>query len=96
MGQTVQANRAISGTVTDSSGAAIVGATVTVTNTATGGTRNTTTTRKDCMPSRPASRLLSTQSRLQGSRLQMIRSFKVDVQNGAMDAPLQVGALARR
>ena len=38
-----QTEGGISGLVTDSSGAAIPGATVTVTNTATSGTRNTTT-----------------------------------------------------
>ena len=38
-----QTQGGITGTVTDSSGAAVPGATVTVTNTATSGTRNTTT-----------------------------------------------------
>ena len=38
-----QTQGGISGPVTDSSGAAVPGATVTVTNTATSGTRNTTT-----------------------------------------------------
>ena len=38
-----QTQGGISGLVTDSSGAAVPGATVTVTNTATSGTRNTTT-----------------------------------------------------
>jgi len=90
-----QTEGAISGTVTDSSGAATPGATVTVTNTATGGTRNTTTNSEGLyafpgLP--PGSYQLKVE--LQGFKTAEIRSFKVDVQQTVrVDVPLQVGAL---
>jgi hypothetical protein len=90
-----QTEGGISGTVTDSSGAAIPGATVTVTNTATRGTRTTTTNGQGlysfpALP--PGSYELKVE--LQGFKTAEIRSFKVDVQQTVrVDVPLQVGAL---
>src|SRR5216110_1678487 len=90
-----QTEGAISGTVTDSSGAAVPGATVTVTNTATSGTRNTTTNAEGlytfpAVP--PGSYELKVE--LQGFKTVEIRSFKVDVQQTVReDVRLQVGAL---
>ena len=90
-----QTQGGITGTVTDSSGAAIPGATVTVTNTATSGTRNTTTNAEGlytfpAVP--PGSYELKVE--LQGFKTAEIPSFKVDVQQTVrVDVPLQVGAL---
>ena len=90
-----QTQGGITGTVTDSSGAAIPGATVTVTNTATRGTRNTTTNAEGlytfpAVP--PGSYELKVE--LQGFKTAEIPSFKVDVQQTVrVDVPLQVGAL---
>ena len=90
-----QTQGGITGTVTDSSGAAIPGASVTVTNTATRGTRNTTTNAEGlytfpAVP--PGSYELKVE--LQGFKTAEIRSFKVDVQQTVrVDVPLQVGAL---
>ena len=90
-----QTQGGITGTVTDSSGAAVPGATVTVTNTATSGTRNTTTNAEGlytfpALP--PGSYELKVE--LQGFKTAEIRAFKVDVQQTVrVDVPLQVGAL---
>ena len=90
-----QTQGGITGTVTDSSGAAVPGATVTVTNTATSGTRNTTTNGEGlytfpALP--PGSYELKVE--LQGFKTAEIRAFKVDVQQTVrVDVPLQVGAL---
>ena len=90
-----QTQGGITGTVTDSSGAAVPGATVTVTNTATHGTRNTTTNAEGlytfpAVP--PGSYELKVE--LQGFKTAEIRAFKVDVQQTVrVDVPLQVGAL---
>src|SRR6187401_1321556 len=90
-----QTQGGITGTVTDSSGAAVPGATVTVTNTATRGTRNTTTNAAGlytfpAVP--PGSYELKVE--LQGFKTAEIPSFKVDIQQTVrMDVSLQVGAL---
>src|SRR6478672_10031732 len=90
-----QTQGGITGTVTDSSGAAVPGATVTVTNTATRGTRNTTTNGEGlytfpAVP--PGSYELKVE--LQGFKTAEIRAFKVDIQQTVrMDVALQVGAL---
>ena len=81
--------------VTDSSGAAVPGATVTVTNTATSGTRNTTTNAEGLytFPAVPPG-FYELKVELQGFKTAEIRSFKVDVQQTVrVDVPLQVGAL---
>src|SRR6476620_5001710 len=90
-----QTQGGISGLVTDSSGAAVPGATVTVTNTATRGTRNTTTNAEGLytFPAVPPG-LYELKVELQGFKTAEIRSFKVDVQQTVrVDVPLQVGAL---
>src|SRR3954462_4078338 len=90
-----QTQGGISGLVTDSSGAAVPGATVTVTNTATRGTRNTTTNAEGLytFPAVPPG-TYELKVELQGFKTAEIRSFKVDVQQTVrVDVPLQVGAL---
>ena len=90
-----QTQGGISGLVTDSSGAAVPGATVTVTNTATRGTRNTTTNVEGLytFPAVPPG-TYALKVELQGFKTAEIRSFKVDVQETVrVDVPLQVGAL---
>ena len=76
-----QTQGGITGTVTDSSGAAIPGATVTVTNTATSGTRNTTTNAEGLytFPALPPG-TYELKVELQGFKTAEIPSFKVDVQ----------------
>ncbi len=90
-----QTQGGISGLVTDSSGAPVPGATVTVTNTATRGTRNTTTNVEGLytFPAVPPG-TYALKVELQGFKTAEIRSFKVDVQETVrVDVPLQVGAL---
>ena len=90
-----QTQGGISGLVTDSSGAAVPGATVTVTNTATRGTRNTTTNVEGLytFPAVPPG-TYALKVELQGFKTAEIRSFKVDVQQTVrVDVPLQLGAL---
>src|SRR3954469_24901235 len=90
-----QTQGGISGLVTDSSGAAVPGATVTVTNTATSGKRNTTTNESGLytFPAVPPG-TYELKVELQGFKTAEIRSFKVDVQQTVrVDVPLQVGAL---
>src|SRR4051794_19967060 len=90
-----QTQGGITGTVTDSSGAAIPGASVTVTNTATRGTRETTTN-ADGLYTFPAVPPGSYELRveLQGFKTAEIPTFKVDVQRTVrVDVRLQVGAL---
>src|SRR4051794_22425451 len=90
-----QTQGGITGTVTDSSGAPVPGATVTVTNTATRGTRNTTTN-TDGLYTFPAVPPGSYELKveLQGFKTAEIRAFKVDIQQTVrVDVPLQVGAL---
>ncbi len=90
-----QTQGGITGTVTDSSGATVPGATVTVTNTATHGTRNTTTNAEGlysfpAVP--PGSYELKVE--LQGFKTVEILAFKVDVQQTVReDVTLQVGTL---
>jgi hypothetical protein len=87
--------RGITGTVRDTSGAAIPGATVTVTNTATRGMRNTTTNEEGLysFPSLPPG-TYELKVELQGFKTADIPAFKVDVQQTVrVDVPLQVGAL---
>ena len=76
-----QTQGGISGLVTDSSGAAVPGATVTVTNTATRGTRNTTTNGEGlyAFPGLPPGSY-QVKVELQGFKTAEIRAFKVDVQ----------------
>src|SRR4051794_8615565 len=90
-----QTQGGVSGLVTDSSGAAVPGATVTVTNTATSGTRHTTTNAEGLYPF-PAvpPGFYQLKVELQGFKTAEIRSFKVDVQQTVrVDVPLQAGAL---
>src|SRR5436190_8242747 len=90
-----QTQGGITGTVTDSSGAAIPGASVTVTNTATRGTRNTTTNAEGLytFPSLPPG-LYELKVELQGFKTAEIKAFKVDVQQTVReDVELQVGTL---
>src|SRR5580765_3993773 len=91
-----QTQGGITGTVTDSSGAAIPGATVTVTNTATGGTRNTTTNAEGLytFPSLPPG-TYELKVELQGFKTAEIPSFKVDIQQTVRrDAALQIGTVS--
>ena len=76
-----QTQGGITGTVTDSSGAAIPGASVTVTNTATSGTRNTTTNAEGLytFPSLPPG-TYELKVELQGFKTAEVPAFKVDVQ----------------
>ena len=90
-----QTQGGISGLVTDSSGGAIPGATVTVTNTATGGTRNTTTNAEGLytFPSLPPGNY-ELKVELQGFKTAEVSAFKVDVQQTVRrDVALEVGAL---
>src|SRR3954454_16670378 len=90
-----QTQGAVTGTVTDTSGASIPGANVTVTNTATSGTRNTVTN-GDGVYSFPGLPPGSYQLKveLQGFKTAEIPTFKVDIQQTVrMDVSLQVGAL---
>src|SRR5215208_1300745 len=91
-----QTQGGISGRVTDTSGAAIPGADVTVTNTATSGMRNTTTNGEGvyAFPSLPPG-TYTLKVELQGFKTAEIAAFKVDVQqNVRIDVPLQIGALS--
>src|SRR6476659_1938846 len=76
-----QTQGGITGTVTDSSGAAVPGASVTVTNTATRGTRETTTNADGVytFPSLPPG-TYELKIELQGFKTAEIPSFKVDIQ----------------
>ena len=76
-----QTQGGITGTVTDSSGAAIPGADVTVTNTATRGTRKTTTNAEGLytFPSLPPG-IYELKVELQGFKTAEIPTFKVDIQ----------------
>ena len=92
-----QTQGGITGTVTDSSGAAIPGATVTVTNTATRGTRNTTTNAEGlytfpaCLPAP-----MNSKSNCKASRpRRSLPSRSTSSRRYAVDVPLQVGALGR-
>jgi len=90
-----QTQGAISGAVTDTSGASIPGATVTVTNTATNGAR-TTVTNVDGLytfPSLPPG-TYGLKVELQGFKAAEVAPFKLDVQQTARrDVALQVGTL---
>ncbi len=90
-----QTQGGISGLVTDSSGGAIPGATVTVTNAATRGIR-TTTTNADGLysfPSLPPG-IYALKVELQGFKTAELPEVKVDVeQTVRLDVPLQVGKL---
>jgi hypothetical protein len=90
-----QTQGGITGTVRDTSGGSIPGATVTVTNTATRGMRNTTTNEEGLysFPSLPPGNY-ELKVELQGFKTAEIASFKVDIQQTVrVDVPLQVGAL---
>ena len=90
-----QTQGGISGLVTDSSGAAIAGAEVTVTNTATRGTRKTTTNADGLysFPSLPPGNY-ALKIEHKGFKTAEIPEVKVDVQQIVrLDVPLQVGAL---
>ena len=92
-----QTQGGITGTVTDSSGAAVPGASVTVTNTATSGTRNTTTNAEGlytfpALP--PGSYELKVE--LQGFKTAEIPSFKVDIQQTVRSGRAVAGRRARR
>src|SRR5689334_17237596 len=90
-----QTQGGISGTITDTSRAAVPGATVTVTNTATRGTRTTTTNAEGLytFPSLPPG-LYELKVELQGFKTAEIKAFKVDVQQAVReDVELQVGTL---
>src|SRR3954467_11558391 len=90
-----QTQGAVTGTVTDTSGASIPGANATVTNTATSGTRNTVT-HGDGVYSFPGPPPGSYQVKveLQGFKTAEIPTFKVGIQQAVrMDVSLQVGAL---
>ena len=88
-----QTQGGISGLVTDSSGAAIPGATVTVTNTATRGMRTTTTNAEGLysFPSLPPG-FYAVKVELQGFKTAELSKVKVDIeQTVRLDVPLQVG-----
>ena len=88
-----QTQGGISGLVTDSSGAAIPGATVTVTNTATRGMRTTTTNAEGLysFPSLPPG-VYAVKVELQGFKTAELSKVKVDIeQTVRLDVPLQVG-----
>src|ERR1041385_7896313 len=90
-----QTQGAINGTVTDTSRAAIPGATVTVTNTATRGMRNTTTNEEGLytFPSLPPGSY-ELKVELQGFKTAEISAFKVDIQQTVRrDVALEVGTL---
>jgi Carboxypeptidase regulatory-like domain len=90
-----QTQGAVTGAVTDTSGAPVPGANVTVTNSATTGTRTTVTNGEGVysfpgLP--PGSYQLKVE--LQGFKTAEIPTFKVDIQQTVrMDVSLQVGAL---
>ena len=90
-----QTQGAISGAVTDTSGASIPGATVTVTNTATNGAR-TTVTNVDGLytfPSLPPG-TYALKVELAGFKTAEVAAFKLDVQQTARrDVALEVGTL---
>src|SRR5687767_11624747 len=84
-----QTQGAITGTVTDASGAAVPGAEVTVTNTATRGTRETTTNTEGqyTFPSLPPGNY-ELKVALQGFKTAEIPAFKVDIQQTVrLDVP---------
>jgi hypothetical protein len=90
-----QTQGAINGTVTDTSGASIPGAIVTMTNTATRGTRNTTSNADGLytFPSLPPG-TYELKVELQGFKTAEIPAFKVDVQQTVrVDVALQVGTV---
>src|SRR3954462_2188276 len=90
-----QTQGAISGAVTDTSGASIPGATVTVTNTATNGAR-TTVTNVDGLytfPSLPPG-TYALKVELAGFKTAEVAAFKLDVQQAARrDVALEVGTI---
>ena len=92
-----QTQGGITGTVTDSSGAPVPGATVTVTNTATRGTRNTTTNAEGLytFPSLPPGSY-ELKVELQGFKTAEIPAFKVDVQQTVRRGRGVAGRCARR
>ena len=90
-----QTQGGITGTVTDSSGSPVPGATVTVTNTATRGTRVTTTNAEGLytFPSLPPGNY-EVKIELQGFKTAEVSAFKVDIQQTVRrDVVLEVGAL---
>jgi hypothetical protein len=90
-----QTQGGITGTVTDSSGAPIPGASVTVTNTATRGTRETTTNAEGLytFPSLPPGNY-ELKIELQGFKTAEVSTFKVDIQQTVRrDVALEVGTL---
>src|SRR6188768_2021576 len=90
-----QTQGAISGAVTDTSGAAIPGATVTVTNTATSGARTTVTNVEGLytFPSLPPGNY-ALKVELAGFKTAEVAAFKLDVQQTARrDVALEVGTL---
>ena len=90
-----QTQGGVIGTVTDPSGAPIPGATVTVTNTATRGTRQTTTNTEGLytFPSLPPGNY-EVKIELQGFKTAEVPAFKVDIQQTVRrDVVLEVGAL---
>jgi hypothetical protein len=90
-----QTQGGITGTVTDASGGAIPGATVTVTNTATRGTRTTTTNAEGLynFPSLPPG-TYELKVELEGFKIAEVSSFKVDIQQTVRrDVELEVGTL---
>lgn len=90
-----QTQGGITGTVTDSSGAPIPGASVTATNTATRGTRETTTNADGLytFPSLPPG-TYELKIELQGFKTAEVSAFKVDIQQTVRrDVALEVGAL---
>ena len=90
-----QTQGGITGTVTDTSGAGVPGATVTVTNTATSGMRNTVTNGEGLytFPGLPPG-TYQIKVELQGFKTAEIPAFKVDIQQTVRaDVALQVGAV---
>ena len=90
-----QTQGGVTGTVTDSSGSPVPGATVTVTNTATRGTRVTTTNAEGLytFPSLPPGNY-EVKIELQGFKTAEVSAFKVDIQQTVRrDVVLEVGAL---
>lgn len=90
-----QTQGGITGTVADASGAPIPGANVTATNTATRGTRETTTNADGLytFPSLPPG-TYELKIELQGFKTAEVSAFKVDIQQTVRrDVALEVGAL---
>ncbi|MEO8484623.1 MAG: carboxypeptidase regulatory-like domain-containing protein, partial [Acidobacteriota bacterium] len=90
-----QTQGGVTGKVTDTSGAAVPGATVTVINTATSGKRNTVTNGDGLytFPGLPPG-TYQIKVELQGFKTAEIPAFKVDIQQTVrMDVALQVGAV---